>query len=174
MEVMVSIRPIEEDDAEAVQTLASDAAIAATTTLPHPYPPDGAREFIHMAIGQRDAGTDFVFALLADEVFVGICSLHGVGGNPLRAELGYWVGKPYWGRGHGAAGAAQVVRWGFENLPVDFLTGRCLERNAASARILEKLGFAVCAKEPNTNPKWLPADVIVRYELSRAEWMQGG
>jgi hypothetical protein len=43
----------------------------------------------------------------------------------------------------------------------------------ASARILEGLGFRVSGREPNTDPKWLPTDVIVHYELSVAEWMQG-
>jgi RimJ/RimL family protein N-acetyltransferase len=86
--------------------------------------------------------------------------------------LGYWIGKPYWGRGYGSAGAAQVVQWGFENLPLDRLTACCLERNPVSVRILEGLGFRFLGKEPNTNPKWLPTDVILRYELTRAERMR--
>lgn len=167
---MVTIRPIAEGDAAAVQALVSDPAIAATTTIPSPYPADGARTFIRRSIAQREQGTDFVFALVAGGRLVGACALHGVGGAPPSAELGYWVGTPYQGRGHASSGARQVVDWGFGELALDRLTADCLERNAPSRRLLEKLGFRVRDRRPNTDPKWRPDDVVLRYELSRDAW----
>lgn len=161
------------EDAGAVQALASDPAIAATTTIPSPYPPDGAREFIHRSIAQRGEGTDFVFAVVAGDRLVGACALHGVTGTPPRAELGYWIGRPYWGRGYASSATRQIVRWAFGELAADLLTAQCLEHNRASRRVLEKLGFRVRHRAPNTNPKWLPEDVLLRYELSRTEWRRG-
>lgn len=166
----VAIRPIAAADAETVQRLASDPAVAATTTIPSPYPAGGAGEFIRRSLSQREAGTDFVFALVSRGRLVGVCALHGLGGEPVSAELGYWIGTPYWRRGYASSGAAQVVRWGFENLPAARFTAACLERNAASRRVLEKLGFEEANREPNTNPKWLPTDVVLRYEIHRERW----
>jgi [ribosomal protein S5]-alanine N-acetyltransferase len=167
---MVTARPIREEDADAVQTLAADPAVTETTLMPAPYPEGGAREFIRRSLGQREAGTDFVFAIVAGERLVGVCGIHDIGGRPPSAELGYWVGRPHWGRGYASAAAGQVVRWSFQELPVARLTARCLERNGASRHVLEKLGFELRGTEPNTYPKWRPTDVILQFELTREAW----
>lgn len=169
---MLTVRPIREEDEDAVQLLASDPAIGATSLVPSPYPPGGAREFIERALCNRERGSEFVFALVAAEGLVGLCALHDVGAAPESCELGYWVGKPYWGRGYASAGAEHVVRWGFANLAATRLTAHCLARNRASARVLEKVGFRVIRREPNTHPKWLPTDTILRFELARMDWVR--
>jgi hypothetical protein len=66
----IRIRPITEKDALAVGAYASHELIAATCNVPHPYPDDGAISFIRQAL--ENPSTAFVFAVLADETFVGI------------------------------------------------------------------------------------------------------
>jgi len=168
---MLTIRPLGPQDVERVQELASDPAIGATSLVPSPYPDDGAAVFVAWVRERREAGTDFAFGLLVDGPgLVGVAGLHGVGSPPGSAELGYWVGRPFWGRGYASAGAAEVVRWGFESLGLARITSHCLARNAPSARVLARLGFREVGRIANTHPKWSPGEAIVLFELSRTEW----
>lgn len=171
---MLAIRPLEPQDVERVQALASDPAIGATSLVPSPYPADGAAVFVAWARERREAGTDFVFALAAaGPGLVGVAGLHGVGTPPGSAELGYWVGRPFWGRGYASAGAAEVVHWGFETLGLERITSHCLERNRRSVRVLERLGFREVGRVANTHPKWSPDETVVHFELPRAAWNEG-
>jgi len=167
---MIGIRPLERRDVERVQELASDPAVAEMTRIPSPYPPDGAAKFFEQSRVERREGRGFVFALVAGGELVGLCSLRDVGGEPETAELGYWIGRPYWGRGHASAGAARVVDWGFEELRLRRIYARTLERNPASIGVLEKLGFEAVSRQPNPYARHGPEDVIVRYELDRERW----
>ena len=166
---MVEIRFVRETDAAAVQALVSDPAVNEPTAMPWPYPPDGARSYIEESLVERQRGTRFVFAIVAEGELVGLCGLQISDTDASRAELGYWIGRPYWGRGYASSAAAQVVRRAFEALPLSTLTAQCLERNLVSRRVLTRLGFVEASREPNTNPKWRTTDVIIRYELSASE-----
>jgi RimJ/RimL family protein N-acetyltransferase len=66
---------------------------------------------------------------------MGVDPVQGIG------ELGYWIGRPYWGRGYATAGARLVLSFGFGELGLRSIRATCLTTNAASARVLEKLGF---------------------------------
>ncbi|MCL4836542.1 MAG: GNAT family N-acetyltransferase [Thermoanaerobaculia bacterium] len=167
---MLAIRPLEPGDVERVQELASDPAIGATSLVPSPFPADGAAVFVARSGAQRAAGTDFVFALVAEPGLVGVAALHGVGAPPGSAELGYWVGRPFWGRGFASAGAGEVVRWGFATLGLARITSHCLARNTASARVLRRLGFRETGRVANTHPKWSPDETVVHFELLRRTW----
>jgi RimJ/RimL family protein N-acetyltransferase len=166
----VVLEPVALHHAPALQELASDPAIAATSNVPSPYPPDGAVAFVREAEVQRAAGTDFVFAVTAGGEVVGACGLHSVRDVPRRAELGYWIGRPYWGRGYASAAARQAVAWGFGELGLEEIHSSALERNPASRRVLGRTGFRPTGVGGNPNPKWGPEDRFVLVRLTRAEW----
>jgi len=128
------------EHAEAIQRLASDARIAATTRIPHPYPEQGAREFIAAQIAARQRGTSWTFAIIDRDELVGVCGIEGIGGDE-PPELGYWVGTPYWGRGYASRGVQLVLDFAFQNLQLDQVRAHALEHNTASRRVLEKSGF---------------------------------
>ncbi len=65
-----------------------------------------------------------------------------LGDGPGIAELGYWVGVPYWGRGYATEAAAAVVEFGFRVLALERIWARAFARNPASSRVLEKIGMA--------------------------------
>jgi RimJ/RimL family protein N-acetyltransferase len=90
----------------------------------------------------RAKGTDFPFAIDAkDEGLVGCVGI-GTGFDPGEArELGYWIGKPFWGRGYASEAGAALLHWAeaaFNGAPI---TARHFVENPASGRVLEKLGF---------------------------------
>jgi RimJ/RimL family protein N-acetyltransferase len=169
----VVLEPMAPRHASALQELASDPAVVATTNLPSPYPPDGAEVFVRRVEAGRAAGTDYAFAVVVDGTLVGACGLHGVGGTPRRAELGYWIGRPYWGRGYASAAARQAVAWGFSELGLDEVQSSCLERNPASRRVLGKTGFRPVGVGRHPHSKWGPEDRFLFFRLTREEW-EGG
>jgi RimJ/RimL family protein N-acetyltransferase len=57
------------------------------------------------------------------------------------AELGYWVGVPYWGNGYATEASNAVLDYGFESLVLGRIWARAFARNPASSRVLEKVGM---------------------------------
>jgi RimJ/RimL family protein N-acetyltransferase len=57
------------------------------------------------------------------------------------AEMGYWIGKPFWNHGYCTEAAKRLVRFGFEALQLNRILARHLSRNPASGRVMEKIGM---------------------------------
>src|SRR5262245_10328390 len=138
----IQIEPLDFKHAKAVQALASDPAIGATSNVPSPYPADGAVSWIRHASLKRAQGADYCFAVIDGAgTVVGACSLIDVDKKSRSAELGYWIGKPYWGKGYATAAGRRVLAFGFNEIGLRRVVSNCLMRNRASYRVLEKLGF---------------------------------
>lgn len=124
-----------------VQKYASDRLISETTaSIPHPYPSDGAKQFINDSIKKRVERLSFVFAIEVNEQFVGVCSLFNVSWQTSEAEVGYWIGVPFWNKGY-ATKAASLLLSQAKDLGLKSLYAKCLVRNPASKNVLEKNGF---------------------------------
>lgn len=161
----VTLDPVGPEHTDAVQRLASDPDVVATTNLPEPYPDDGAEQWIDYVRPRHEAGDELAFAILKDDdTLVGVVGLVDV--TDEEAELGIWIGKPFWGDGYATAAAREAVRLAFDEVGVDRVFARPLQRNDASRRVLEKLGFDEGSVETHENPKWTDDDPVVRYVLS--------
>lgn len=137
------LRPFVMADAPQVQQLVSDRAIADTTlNIPHPYPEDGATEWIAHHQEKVASGEAFVWAITAAEsgTLLGSISLH-CRSKHSRAELGYWIGVPFWGSGYCTEAARVVVRFGFDEINLNRIFAHHMTRNPASGRVLQKLGM---------------------------------
>ena len=157
-------------DADALQRLASDPAIAATTRVPHPYPANAARDFIANQEKERAEGTTCVFAIKDRNELVGLCGLHGIEAARAR-ELGFWVGRPFWGKGYASFGVKMVLQFAFQNLRLERVGSFALESNAASRRVLAKNGFRFLGLEPHSDSMLKrPGELLARYEITRADW----
>jgi len=170
--VSVRIEPVQPSHARAIQTLAEDPLIAATTNLPEPYPPDGARNWIRYLLSKRKVGVEYAFAIINESgELVGVNGLVDVSLDKREAELGYWIGRSFWGRGYATEGTRLLVEFGFEVLSLRSLFARSLVRNDASRRVLEKLGFSWTGNETNVFPKFEPKDRLAVYELTLGQWL---
>lgn len=168
----VRLAPIAPRHADAVQKLASHPDVLATTNLPEPYPDDGAITWIEAVQEQREDGTEHPFAILnEEETLVGVTGLRDVTDD--RAEVDFWVGKPYWNRGYAAAGSRRLLHFAFDVLGLKEVFARPLKRNASSRRVLDKLGSTAVAEEVHEHPKWTEDDPVVRYERTRRDWDPG-
>ena len=68
-----------------------------------------------------------------------------------ECELGYWLGKPFWGRGYMPEAAKEILRHGFEDLGMNVIWCGYYDGNQKSKRVQEKLGFTyhhTCQKVP--------------------------
>ena len=130
-------------DAPQVQRLVADRAIAAgTLTIPHPYPEGAAEEWIRRQLDRGGDADSFNFALerREDGALVGSIGLV-VEREHDRAELGYWVGRPYWGRGFATEAGVAVLAYGFETLGLNRIYAFHFTNNPASGRVLQKIGM---------------------------------
>jgi ribosomal-protein-alanine N-acetyltransferase len=161
---------ISSQDADAIQALASDPAIAATTRMPHPYPENAARDFIAAQEKERLDGTAYVFTIKDGKDLVGLCGLHGIEGARAR-ELGFWIGRPYWGKGYATFGVKMVLDFGFKNLRLEHVCSCALETNTASRRVLEKNGFRLLQVGPHQDRALKrPDEHLAEYEITRTQW----
>jgi len=162
---------ISPQDAEAIQKLIADPAIAATTRIPDPYPENGARDFIAAQEKERLEGTAYVFTIKDGRELVGACGLHGIEGDCAR-ELGFWIGPPYWGKGYATFGVKMVLHFAFKNLRLERVGSRALESNTASRRVLEKNGFHLLSVGPHQDRGLKrPDEHVAVYEITRVQWL---
>lgn len=137
------LRPFTLDDAPLVQKYAGDKAIARmTANIPHPYEDGLAEEWIaaHQDAFEKRKDLTLAAALDAGKTLVGAISLHS---NEIHryAELGYWIGKPYWNQGYCTEAAKEIVRYGFECMNLNRIQARHMTHNPASGRVMEKIGM---------------------------------
>ncbi|MCM3748618.1 GNAT family N-acetyltransferase [Paenibacillus pasadenensis] len=139
----LTLRLLLPEDAESIETLAGDREVADTTlNMPHPYPPGSAAAFIARRREAAEQGDGFTFAITLAETgaFLGAVGLH-VNKTHNMAELGYWVGKPYWSKGYCTEAAARAVQFAFDELELNRLYAAAMTRNPASYKVMENIGM---------------------------------
>ena len=90
----------------------------------------------------RDGGlARYAIALAGTNRLIGICNLRGFFEQNRRCELGYALGRAYWGQGYAAEALEALLGHAFHVLDINRIEADIDPRNEASARLLEKLGF---------------------------------
>ena len=84
-------------------------------------------------------------------------------------DIGYWIGRPYWGRGFGGEASKRATRFAFDDLNVDALDVEVMVGNAASERILEKAGYAKIGETVGAAGR-CDGVPVVQYRLDRVGW----
>ncbi len=120
-----------------------------TLNIPHPYPPESARDWLAMSGRKAALGLGRTWALtlpMGDESapLLGVISLHWHG------ELAWWVGVPWQNRGLATRAARLVRAFAFEQLRLPALTARHMLGNLASGRVMAKLGMHHCGRRPGS------------------------
>ena len=136
----LQLRPPSMQDAEQIVELVGDKDVSwMLARVPHPYSIDDAHQWIDKIASDIDLGTEYAFCLfLPGDKLIGSCGLTQRGAY---WEIGYWLGKRYWEQGFATEAGHAVLDWGREHLAAKgFLSGHIIE-NAASGRVLQKLGF---------------------------------
>lgn len=139
----LTLRPFTLADASRVQRLAGDPAIADTTlNIPHPYEDGMAEEWIESHPARFAEGTGATYAIVLTErrLLIGAIGLE-INRRFCRAEIGYWIGREFWGQGYCTEAAREVLRYAFAVRGLHKVVGHHLARNPASGRVMEKAGM---------------------------------
>ena len=139
-----TIRSFHPDDAESITKHIGTYSVARNMLrIPHPYSLQDAQQWIGIAT-KHDPQTNFGIAI--DDQIVGGIGLDvnpsGVTACQHSAEIGYWLGETLWGRGIVTEALNAVTEWAFRELHLVRLYAKVFARNCASARVLEKAGYA--------------------------------
>lgn len=168
----LNLREFAVEDARDVQRLAGEWEVARTMLhVPHPYEVGMAEEWIASHRPAFEAGERLTFAVALREAGALIGSitldLHARDEN---AELGYWIGRPYWGQGYCTEAARELVRYGFEELGLHRIHSNHFGNNPASGRIMQKLGMSYEGTRPEHYKKRDAYEDRVEYGLLARDW----
>jgi RimJ/RimL family protein N-acetyltransferase len=136
-----TIRPWRLDDAESLARHANNRKVwlALRDLFPHPYTADDANEFLQNATTAQPT-TNFCIEVDGAAVGgIGIRLGHDV--HRHTAELGYWLGEEFWGRGIVTEAVGVFTDFCFNNFSLRRIYAEPFANNRASARVLEKAGF---------------------------------
>jgi [ribosomal protein S5]-alanine N-acetyltransferase len=170
------LRTLREDDADAVADLAGAHAVADTTaTVPHPYSHALAEEFIAWctAPGAEDEHAAWAIVRREDDRLLGVISL-AFTPELAAAEVGYWVGVPYWGAGVATEACRAVVDHGLGRLALARLYASHLTRNPASHRVLEKAGLRTEGVLRRAIRRWDVLEDLCHHSVLPEEWLTAG
>jgi [ribosomal protein S5]-alanine N-acetyltransferase len=111
--------------------------------LPPRVPRETGPQFVRRVLQEQRQGTGFGFTILrarsAD--VIGQIRLMNWTRMERQAEVGYWLQRKHWGKGYGTEALRLVCSFGFESLRLHRIVASVVEGNAASTKVLEKVGF---------------------------------
>jgi ribosomal-protein-alanine N-acetyltransferase len=160
------------EDAPRVRLLAGEKEIASNTlAIPHPYEEGMAEAWIGTHQEGFDKGnlSTFAIVLRSSDELIGAIGLT-VNQEHANAELGYWIGKPYWNHGYCTEAAEEVLRYGFEQLDLNRIYATHLRRNPASGRVMKKLGMMHEGCRRKHVLKWGVFEDLEMYGILKSEF----
>ena len=148
--MVVELRPFIIDDADELTTIANNYNIAKfmTNRFLHPYAKENALAFFELI---KNDVPNRIFAITVNDKIVGSTGVHfqeDIFVN--NAEIGYWIGEPYWGNGYATEALIQISEYAFKTFPINRLFCRVFGNNPKSMKVVEKVGFKLEAKFEKT------------------------
>ncbi len=164
----LKLRPYSESDVAELLPLIGTRDVATTTLrIAHPYTEQDAKAFL--ALAQEPDKIWLAVTLRSDG-----CQIGGIGlrrdSQHQHAELGYWLGVPYWGQGYATEAAREMLRYGFEDLHLHRIFASHFKHNPASGHILKKLGMRHEGCQREHLLKWDQFVDSELYGILRHEW----
>lgn len=169
------LRAFEPADAPRVQALAGAREVALTTlSIAHPYEDGMAEQWIAGHGAAWENREHLSLAITSEEE-----GLMGAMGLVLamphrRAEIGYWIGVPYWGRGLATEAAMAVIDYGFRELELNRIVGQVYSMNPASSRVLEKVGMTHEGTLRQHIIRFDALQDVKYYAILASEWLRRG
>ncbi|MBI3446309.1 MAG: GNAT family N-acetyltransferase [Magnetospirillum sp.] len=166
------LRPVADRDMERLPELLDDwEMVRLTAAIPHPYGPDDAKAFVTDQEIRRIEGRGVALAVerTTDNLLVGVVGFGLEGdGTP---ELGYWIGKEFWGQGYATEALNRLIRHLFETLGYDRVWASYHPDNTASKRVLEKVGLTFLRVDTCAMPARGESVVAPVFALRKGDWL---
>ena len=170
----LALRFLTESDASALFDIYSHPEVMRYWSWPPWTEKDQAQQMLLSAHDGYNTGNALQLGIerLTDQVLIGSCSLFHFNLPSRRAEIGYILGRPYWGFGYMHEALQTLLRYAFLTLDLNRLEADIDPRNQASAKTLERLGFQ---QEGYLRERWIVNDEVsdtALYGLLRREWQE--
>jgi len=170
----LKLRPLEDADAEKLFPYVSDPALPARATGRQPGTSAAPRPWIASTTTAGEAGTDMVWAIEHEGAPIGCIGLHDItwAVQAVRldhGDLGYWMARPFQGKGLATEAVRNVTRWTFETLGLHKILVSCFDENMASRRVIEKCGFRLLSRQDEDMWRDGTWHARLRYELIVAD-----
>lgn len=165
----LTLRPWRESDAEECYKYAKDPRVGPICGWPIHASVEDSRRIIREVLSVPET---YAVVLKETKMPIGSIGLHrrDLAERDSEAELGYWLGVPYWGCGIIPEAAREVLRHAFEDLKLTRIWAGYYDENKSSKRVLEKLGFAYYRTETASAPQMNETrERHIRY-LTKEEW----
>ncbi|MBB6048408.1 GNAT family N-acetyltransferase [Armatimonas rosea] len=123
-----------------------------------------------LASSAAGSALPWAITLVGDDQLIGMCTLHQIDLSNGRAEVGYLLGRSYWGQGLATEAASLVIDYAFTTLGLRRLEADIDPRNTGSQRLLERLGFE---RDGYLRERWCVAGEVsdsALYGLLAREW----
>ena len=136
------LRPYKLTDSKDVSLLAGDIRVAKETmNIPHPYKEGTAEKWISSldAKWNNRERVEFAITIKESSQYIGGISFVEIIGD--EAEIGYWIGVPFWNKGYCTEAGKMLIDYGFSTMGLSKITARHLSTNPRSGKVLEKLGL---------------------------------
>lgn len=167
------LRPFKMSDAPVVAELANDKDIATNTeNLPFPYLEHHAIDWIraHQYMYDDDHMLTLAITHAKKNIVIGAIGLEFTK-TYNHAELGYWLGKPYWGNGYATEATKRMIHHGFMELNLHRIHAMHLKKNPYSGKVLKKLGMQQEGTLREHIMKWGEYLDVEVYGILRSEYL---
>ena len=135
----LKIKYPEIDDRNELTHLINDYDVAQWLSIPFPYTVTDAEEFIERAQEKALKHESYNFMIFQNNKLLGGIALTECNGP--SCELGYWLGKQYWGNGFATEAVGGILSFGFDELKLNNIFAAYKIGNEASKNVLKKCGF---------------------------------
>lgn len=166
------LRPFADTDADDLFALQSDAHVLRYWDSPPWVDRASVTRFLAGChrMAEEGSGARVAIERIHDQTFVGWCTFNSWNPDFRSASLGYCLTEAAWGHGYATEAARALLTWAFDTLDLNRVQAETDTRNAASARVLEKLGFVRegtlrqdCIVNGDVSDSWV-------YGLLRSDW----
>ena len=117
---------------------------------------------------EQEKGVTYAITLKDGRVIGAISLITMVKGH--QAELGYWIGKPYWNHGYCTEAGKEMLRYGFMDLELNRIHSCYLSRNPPSGRVMEKLGMTYEGTRRQHVSKWGVYEDLELKGILKKDW----
>lgn len=137
--------------------------IARIGDFPYPYQKSDALYFVEAAIQKFYAKSEFHFGIHTQETgLMGACVIKNIDFDNKKAEIGYWIGKKYWGRGYAKEALRLLISFGFNFIDLNKIYALTFAFNERSINLLNSLNFS---KDGTLRQNVLQADKFIDESL---------
>lgn len=164
----LTLRPVANEDISAIVALAGDVEVAQwTVSIRHPLSEGQVTEWLAGCV----AGREHAFAIQPkdENKLIGIVGIT-VMGDGKKGEIGYWIGRPYWGNGFATEAVRRVLLHGFGALGLAEIEATVFPGNDRSVQVLAKTGFSETGSDHRAAPARGGDRNVIVYTLTKRDF----